>query len=98
MPKDVFTEYTALQGHEKDVARLIRDLSSTAQSDPGILLFLPYTLAGEPRKYLVLERYLNEWVFDAHITSASRQRFDAALAPHLEAESPALIHVNALAR
>lgn len=96
MPKDVYTEYTALQGHEKKVAKLMRDLAFTAQSDPGVLLFLPYTLAGEPRKYLVLERYLNESVFEAHITSESRQGFAAALAPHLEVQPPVLTHLSAV--
>lgn len=58
MLKDVYTEYTALQGHEKRVAKIMGEFALTAQSDPGILLFRPYALARVPRKYLVLERYL----------------------------------------
>lgn len=96
MTKDVYTEYTALQGHEKRVAKIMRDMTVTAQSDPGILLFLPYSLAGDPRRYLVLERYLNESVFEAHITSEYRQSFVTTLTPHLEVQPPALIHLSAL--
>lgn len=96
MPKDVYTEYTALQGHEKRVAKIMRDMAVTAQSDPGILLFLPYSLAGDPRRYFVLERYLNESVFETHITSEYRQSFVTALTPHLEVQPPALIHLSAL--
>lgn len=96
MPKDIYTHYTALHGHEQRVAKIMRELALTAQSDPGILLFLPYAFAGDPRKYFVLERYLNESVFETHITSKSRQSFVAALAPHLEVQPPALIHLNAL--
>lgn len=96
MPKDVYTEYTALQGHEKRVAKIMGEFALTAQSDPGILLFLPYALAAVPRKYFVLERYLNESVFETHITSEYRHSFVAALAPHLEVQPPALVHLSAL--
>jgi quinol monooxygenase YgiN len=95
MPKDVYTEYTALPGHEKCVTRILRELALEAQTDPGILLFLTFKHAQEPRKYFILERHMNALVFEAHITSEVRQKYVADLSKHLEDHSPTMTHLAA---
>jgi quinol monooxygenase YgiN len=97
MTKDLYTEYTARPGHEHRVADMIRELTSMSVSQPGVLQFRSYTLDREPRRYFLLERYLNEQSFEAHITSALRQRFTDEISQHLEVSPPSLTMLNTVA-
>jgi quinol monooxygenase YgiN len=96
MPKDIYTEYTALPGHERRVAAIIRELSLAVILEPGILQFAAYTLDQAPGKYLIFERYTDEEAFEGHITSEHRRQFTANLSYHIEDEQPVITRLNAL--
>ncbi|MGY2747434.1 putative quinol monooxygenase [Arthrobacter sp. UYCu723] len=96
MPKDLYTEYTALPGHEQRVAAMIRELTLAAIVEPGILHFAAYSLEQEPRKYLILERYMDEPAFEAHITSERRRQFTANMSHYIEDAQPAMTRLSAL--
>ncbi|GAB2746702.1 putative quinol monooxygenase [Sinomonas soli] len=96
MPKDIYTEYTALPGHEARVEELIRKLTAAALGEPGILRFLPYTFNGHPRKYFVLERYINEAAFEVHVTSEKRRRFTEEISLLIEDHAAAMSPLKAL--
>ncbi|MEQ4518189.1 antibiotic biosynthesis monooxygenase [Pseudarthrobacter sp. B907] len=96
MPKDIYTEYTALPGHEQQVTAMINELTLAAILEPGILLCAAYTLDHAPQKYLIFERYLDEQAFESHITSECRRQFTAKMSHHMEDEQPAMTRLNAL--
>lgn len=96
MPKEIYTEYMAIPGHEQRVAALIRELTSAVILEPGILQFAAYTLDTSPRKYLIFERYIDEQAFESHITSERRRRFTTNLSNHIEDEQPLITMLNAI--
>lgn len=90
MSKDLYAEYTVLPGHETRVAEMMRELTPLVQSEPGNLLFLPYTLADAPRKFFVMERYRDEQAFQQHMKADYGQQFNAEIGEHIEGDATTL--------
>jgi len=96
VPKDLYTEYAVLPGHEQDVERILQELALFVRSDPSALQFLPYALEPGRRKYLVLERFLNEQSCHAHLVSPERRDLIDRLCRHTTANSAVLTWLQAV--
>lgn len=81
--KTLFAEFTALPGHEAQVAQLMAGLTEQVRREPGNVQFLPCTRADEPRRWFVFEQYRDEAAFRAHITAEYGREFNAALVQHI---------------
>jgi quinol monooxygenase YgiN len=90
VPKDLYAEYTVLPGHENRVAEMMRELIPLVQAEPGNLMFLAFTLAEEPRKYFVMERYSDDEAFRQHMAAEYGQRFNAEIGEHIEGDTTSL--------
>ncbi|QOT15258.1 putative quinol monooxygenase [Paenarthrobacter sp. YJN-5] len=90
MPRDLYAEYTVLPGHEERVAEMMRELIPLVQAEPGNLMFLAFTLAEQPRKYFVMERYSDDEAFRQHMAAEYGHRFNAEIGEHIEGDMTSL--------
>ena len=62
----VVARYVVAEGHESTVARLLRKNAEASRAEPGCLEFSVYQAIGDPRAFLLYERYTSEDAFRAH--------------------------------
>ena len=67
MPVILYAEFTAKPGSESQVQTLISDLARKVRLEPGNTEFTVYRERDKPRRFFVLEEYLDEAGFEAHI-------------------------------
>ncbi len=79
----LFAEFTALPGHEEQVADLMAGLTEKVRQEPGNVQFLPFNREDFPRRWFVFEQYLDEDAFHTHITAEYGREFNAALGEHI---------------
>lgn len=84
MTTALFAEFTALEGCQGSVASLVADLAALVLAEPGTVVFAPYTLRSDPRRWFVYEVYRDDAAFQAHIATDHSVRFNADLAPLVE--------------
>jgi quinol monooxygenase YgiN len=77
--------WVAVEGHEREVEEILRDLAQATRAEPGNREYRPHRLRENPRHFLIFESYDDEAAFDAHVNSEHVQRLvvDKAL-PMLE--------------
>lgn len=83
MMKTLFAEFTALPGHEEQVAFLMAGLTEKVRQEPGNVAFLPFTREDQPRRWFVFEQYRDEAAFEAHITADYGREFNEELSSHI---------------
>ncbi|MEV5609542.1 antibiotic biosynthesis monooxygenase family protein [Streptomyces sp. NPDC052225] len=96
MPKTLLAEFTAREGAEADVARLITEYAKEVREEDGNLAFDVYTKAARPRAYWIFEVYRDEAAFQAHLQAPYGGPFNAALAPLIEEDASELTFLDPL--
>ncbi|MFF4269526.1 putative quinol monooxygenase [Streptomyces sp. NPDC001536] len=94
MKKTLLAEFTARQGAEDEVARLIRDYALKVREEVGNLVFDVYTKAAAPRAFWIFEVYRDEDAFQAHLKAPYGGPFNAALVPLIEEEASVLTFLD----
>jgi len=92
--KTLLAEFTARQGAEGEVARLIRDYAAKVREEEGNLAFDVYTKASAPRAYWIFEIYRDEDAFQAHLKAPYGGPFNTALAPLIEEDASVLTFLD----
>ncbi|MGV9346709.1 putative quinol monooxygenase [Streptomyces spiralis] len=94
MSKTLFAQFTAREGAEDEVARLLRDYAARVREENGNLLFDVYTKASQPRSYWIFEVYEDEAAFQRHLKAPHGGPFNAALGPLIEEHASRLTFLD----
>lgn len=94
MKKTLLAEFTAREGAQDEVARLIRDYAGKVREEEGNLVFDVYTKASRPRAYWIFEVYRDEGAFQAHLKAPYGAPFNAALSPLIEEDASVLTFLD----
>ncbi|MES4903469.1 MULTISPECIES: putative quinol monooxygenase [unclassified Streptomyces] len=97
MKKTLLAEFTAREGSEDEVARLLRDYARKVREEEGNLAFDVYTKETSPRAYWIFEVYRDEDAFQAHLNAPYGGPFNAALAPLIEEDASVLTFLHPVA-
>ena len=97
MTKSLLAEFTAREGAEAEVARLLRDYARKVCEEDGNIAFDVYTKASSPRAYWIFEVYRDEDAFQTHLKAPYGGPFNAALAPLIEEDASVLTFLDPLA-
>ncbi|MFF8938104.1 putative quinol monooxygenase [Streptomyces paradoxus] len=98
MTKTLLAEFTARQGAENEVTRLIREYALKVREEEGNLAFDVYTKAAAPRAYWIFEVYRDEEAFQAHLNAPYGAPFNAALIPLIEEDASVLTFLEEIDR
>lgn len=97
MKRTLLAEFTAREGMEAEVARLIGDYALKVRVEEGNVAFDVYTKAANPRAFWIFEVYRDEDAFQAHLNAPYGGPFNAALAPRIEEDASVLTFLDPLA-
>jgi quinol monooxygenase YgiN len=95
--KTLLAEFTAREGTQDEVARLIGDYALKVREEEGNIAFDVYTKAAHPRSFWIFEVYRDEDAFQAHLKAPYGAPFNAALVPLIEEDASVLTFLSALA-
>jgi len=103
---ELVARFTALPGHEEEVAGLLLGLTAKVREEPGCLAFEPYRVAAPPAGsgveggeagpepvgagFVVVEAYRDEAAFAEHIAAPYGAEFNAALGPLIAEDASVL--------
>jgi len=90
MTEVLFAEFTAKEGAEQEVARLVAGLTPLVRAEPGNVRFEPSVRRDDPRRYFIYEVYFDRAAFDAHVEAAHGAEFNAAINSLIEEDGSAL--------
>ncbi|MFE5756542.1 putative quinol monooxygenase [Streptomyces massasporeus] len=96
MTKTLLAEFTAREGAEDEVARMILEYAAKVRQEEGNLTFEVYTKAANPRAYWIFEAYRDEDAFQAHLKAPYGGPFNTALAPLIEEDASVLTFLDAV--
>ncbi|MEW1647308.1 MULTISPECIES: antibiotic biosynthesis monooxygenase family protein [unclassified Streptomyces] len=96
MKKTLYAEFTAREGAQDDVARLLGDYARKVREEDGNLAFDVYTKASDPRAFWIFEVYRDDDAFRTHVKAPYGAPFNAALAPLIEEDASALTFLDEL--
>lgn len=94
MKKTLLAEFTAREGAEDEVTRLILEYAEKVREEEGNLVFDVHTKASHPRAYWIFEVYRDEDAFQAHLKAPYGGPFNAALTPLIEEDASVLTFLN----
>jgi quinol monooxygenase YgiN len=94
--KTLLAEFTARDGAQDDVARLLRDYARKVRQEGGNLAFGVHTKASNPRAFWIFEVYRDEDAFQAHLEAPYGASFNAALTPLIEEHASVLTFLDPL--
>ncbi|MFC8145737.1 putative quinol monooxygenase [Streptomyces paradoxus] len=94
MTKTLLAEFTAREGAEDEVARMILEYAEKVRQEEGNLTFEVYTKAANPRAYWIFEAYRDEDAFQAHLKAPYGGPFNTALAPLIEEDASVLTFLD----
>ena len=80
----LIAEFTVKPGNEARVAVMMSVLTVDVRNEPGCLEFSPFTREGEPRHWVVIERYRDLAAFEAHISAPYGKVFNDELVTLIE--------------
>lgn len=92
--KTLLAEFTAREGTEDEVARLISDYALKVREEEGNLVFDVYTKATAPRAFWIFEVYRDEDAFQAHLKAPYGGPFNATLVPLIEEDASVLTFLD----
>ncbi len=84
MTKSLYAEFTALPGKEARVREILQILATEVRTEAGNIVFQPFTLSTDPRRFFVFEEYVDDAAFTAHISAEYGARFNTELATLIE--------------
>ncbi|MET8565686.1 putative quinol monooxygenase [Streptomyces flaveolus] len=96
MKKTLLAEFTAREGTEDEVARLLREYARKVREEEGNLVFDVYTKASSPRAFWIFEVYRDEEAFQTHLNAPYGGPFNTALAPLIEEDASVLTFLDPL--
>lgn len=96
MHKTLFAEFTAREGAEDEVSRLILEYARKVREEDGNLAFDVYTKAAHPRAFWIFEVYRDEDAFQVHLKAPYGGPFNTALAPLIEEDASVLTFLDRL--
>ncbi|WP_053848250.1 putative quinol monooxygenase [Streptomyces sp. NRRL B-24085] len=94
MKKTLLAEFTAREGAQDEVARMIVEYAGKVRAEEGNLVFDVYTKASHPRAFWIFEVYRDEDAFQAHLKAPYGGPFNAALAPLIEEDASVLTFLD----
>ncbi|MCX4884937.1 MULTISPECIES: putative quinol monooxygenase [unclassified Streptomyces] len=94
MNKTLLAEFTAREGAQDEVARLLREYALKVREEEGNLAFDVYTKTSRPRAYWIFEVYRDEEAFQAHLKAPYGGPFNAALTPLIEEDASVLTFLD----
>ncbi|MFJ8142814.1 putative quinol monooxygenase [Streptomyces sp. NPDC096013] len=94
MKKTLYAEFTAREGAQDDVARLLGDYARKVRKEDGNLAFDVYTKASDPRAFWIFEVYRDEDAFRTHVKAPYSVPFNAALVPLIEEDASVLTFLD----
>ncbi|MER6157949.1 putative quinol monooxygenase [Streptomyces sp. NPDC001868] len=94
MKKTLLAEFTAREGAEDEVTRLIVDYAKEVREEEGNLAFDVYTKASHPRAFWIFEVYRDEDAFQAHLKAPYGGPFNTALGPLIEEDASVLTFLD----
>lgn len=94
MKKTLLAEFTAREGAEDEVTRLIVDYAKEVREEEGNLAFDVYTKASHPRAFWIFEVYRDEDAFQAHLKAPYGGPFNTALTPLIEEDASVLTFLD----
>jgi quinol monooxygenase YgiN len=92
--KTLLAEFTAREGAQDEVTRLIVEYAEKVREEDGNITFDVYTKASHPRSFWIFEVYRDEDAFRAHIAAPYGGPFNAALAPLIEEDASVLTFLD----
>jgi quinol monooxygenase YgiN len=95
--KTLLAEFTAREGAEDEVTRLIVEYAEKVREEDGNLAFDVYTKASHPRAFWIFEVYRDEGAFQAHLKAPYGAPFNTALAPLIEEDASVLTFLDPVA-
>ncbi|MBX9360279.1 putative quinol monooxygenase [Streptomyces massasporeus] len=98
MTKTLLAEFTAREGAEGEVTRLIREYALKVREEEGNLAFDVYVKEAAPRAYWIFEVYRDEDAFQAHLNAPYGAPFNAALIPLIEEDASVLTFLEPIDR
>ncbi|WP_069768046.1 putative quinol monooxygenase [Streptomyces sp. LUP30] len=96
MKKTLLAEFTAREGAQDEVARLIGEYALKVREEEGNLVFDVYTKEAAPRAFWIFEVYRDEDAFKAHLNAPYGGPFNAELVPLIEEDASVLTFLNPL--
>nr|WP_239149074.1 antibiotic biosynthesis monooxygenase family protein [Streptomyces sp. SID12501] len=90
----MLAEFTAREGAEDEVARLIGDYALKVREEEGNLAFDVYTKSAAPRAFWIFEVYRDEDAFQAHLKAPYGGPLNAALVPLIEEDASVLTFLD----
>jgi quinol monooxygenase YgiN len=67
--------YRIQEGHEEEVAALLRQMVEPTRAEPGNLLYLVHRSPGEAGRFFFYEQYTDQAALDAHRAAPHFQQF-----------------------
>jgi quinol monooxygenase YgiN len=92
--KTLLAEFTAREGAEDEVTRLILDYAKKVREEEGNLAFDVYTKTSSPRAYWIFEVYRDEDAFQAHLKAPYGGPLNNALVPLIEEDASVLTFLD----
>jgi quinol monooxygenase YgiN len=92
--KTLLAEFTAREGVQDEVARLLLEYAEKVREEEGNLAFDVYTKAAAPRAFWIFEVYRDEDAFQTHLKAPYGAPFNAALVPLIEEDASVLTFLD----
>ncbi|MEU9916238.1 antibiotic biosynthesis monooxygenase family protein [Streptomyces sp. NPDC051001] len=94
MNKTLLAEFTAREGAQDEVSRLLLEYVEKVREEEGNIAFDVYTKAAAPRAFWIFEVYRDEDAFQAHLKAPYGGPFNAALVPLIEEDASVLTFLD----
>jgi quinol monooxygenase YgiN len=92
--KTLLAEFTAREGAQDEVSRLLLEYAKKVREEEGNIAFDVYTKAAAPRAFWIFEVYRDEDAFQAHLKAPYGAPFNAALVPLIEEDASVLTFLD----
>ncbi|WP_327318669.1 putative quinol monooxygenase [Streptomyces sp. NBC_01235] len=94
MNKTLLAEFTAREGTEDEVTRLLLEYAKKVREEEGNLAFDVYTKSSHPRAFWIFEVYRDEDAFQAHLKAPYGGPFNTTLVPLIEEDASVLTFLD----
>lgn len=81
---NLIATFRAQEGKIEDVRKLIVEYGHIVRDEPGNIFFHVYTDVDDPAQFVIIERYVDQAAFDAHLGAEVGREFNRNLGPLIE--------------
>jgi quinol monooxygenase YgiN len=82
--------FRAAEGKTEAVRELIVEYGHIVRNEPGNIFFHVYTDADDDAEFVIIERYVDQAAFDAHLGAEVGKEFNRNLGPLIEGDGSQL--------